>query len=77
MALPCASVLVKVQWDESVYGQFEVLLSSQQVACLAAVIARCCISPNRYGGLVSIWSVFKVLACLCNPWEVCVPDVLV
>ena len=26
---------------------------------------------------VRVWSVFKVLACLCNLWEVCVPDVFV
>ena len=66
-------LVVKVWPDESVYGEFTVLLSSQQGTILAAVIAHCCISLL----LVSIWCVFKILACLCNPWEVCVPDVAV
>ena len=34
-----------------VYGEFEVLLSAQQVTNLAAAFAHCCISPNRYGSL--------------------------
>ena len=40
-------------WDESVYGEFEVLLMPQQVTNLAAVIAHCCISPNGYGSLLA------------------------
>ena len=39
-----------VEGDESVYGGFEVLLSSQQVTNLTAAFAHC-ISPNRYGSL--------------------------
>ena len=53
LASLCASVLVKVQWEESVYGQFEVLLSSQQGTDLAAVIAHCSISTNRYGSVLA------------------------
>ena len=34
-----------------VYGEFEFVLSSQQVTNLAAAFAHCCISPNRYGSL--------------------------
>ena len=45
----------------SVYGEFEVVLSSQQLMNLAALIAHCCVSPNRYGGLLASGASLKSL----------------
>ena len=65
---PCLSVCVSLHGPggpggESVYGGFEVLLSSRQVTNLAAAITHHTFSPQVWQ-FVRIWSVFKVLACL-------------
>ena len=60
------AIIVERVGDESFYGEFEVLLSSQQVTNLAAVMARCCISPNRYVSLLASGMSLKSLHAFVN-----------
>ena len=62
--------------DESVYVEFVVLLSTQHETNLAAVIAHCCISPNRYGSLLASGVFLKSLHAFVVRREACVRSVV-
>ena len=49
----------------------------QQVTNLAAVIAHCGISPNRYGILSKFDLFFRIFVCLCNLREICVSNMVI
>ena len=49
----------------------------QQVTNLAAVMAHCGISPNRYGSFINIGFVFDFIVCLRNLREICVSNMVI
>ena len=80
--------VIRLQEDDSVYEEVEVIVSSQQVTDSAAVITHWFVSPSReikkiqsnrfvlFSSLLAS-GVFSRFLRLCNVWRVCFPDVLV